>query len=275
MKKFQKFVSLLSAAALLAMLPGSNTLTASAAEPTTFCVSYDEGDDAWYYQRDTSEYNPNIEVKEAFQLKDVIKDGDIVVVVGISDDTGLDLDLSNVRLSNLTIAQAATVVVRTKGVDECYVTTDSVAAITGDVSRAYVYNEGSVTFNSNVSYLEIIGTNDVHANIYVHGTVSHVKAVDEASIVCYEYYDFAKGKLEISDGSVQTDEAYYSKTPSASSTQNTAPATQDSQSSAPAPGNTSGAYDSVPKTGEAFPAYLVLIAIAAVCLAGRSVCKRA
>ena len=279
MKKFKKFASLLAVTALVAAFPGSKMMTVSAQTPTTFCVAYDSDDNDWYYQRDSSTWNVNIERKEAFQLKDVIQNGDIVVVEGASSDTGLNLDISNVRLSNLTFKNASTVIVTTAGVDACYVLNGTVAAINGDVTKAEVYDISSVTFNNNVADLKIIGTNDIHSYVSAGGTVGHVLAVDE-NRTYYEYYDVASGKLDIEDGGFHTDSAYYSETPSASSgtAQTTQPAAQNpapAAQPAPAPAASSaGEYDHVPKTGEGAPVYLWFMGIAAVCFAGKLALKK-
>ncbi len=271
MKGFKKFASLLAAAALLAVLPGGSALTASAQSPTTYCVFYDSDDDAWYYQKDTSTYNNQIEQKESFQLKDVIQEGDIVVVEGASSGSGLSLDLSNVRLSNLTLKETKTVVISAKSVDECYVLDGTVGAVNGDVTNAYVYGSSSITFNNSISNLKIIGTTDVHAYVTAGGTVSHVIAVDDIK-THYEYFNVAFGKLEIEDGGLVTDSAYYSKTASSPAS---APAPSAAPAAPAASNSAASEYDDVPKTGEGAPIVLWMMGIAAVCFAGKAVLKRA
>ncbi len=273
MKKLKKLAALCFTAVLLAILPGSNALTVLADGPVTYCVLYDEEDNEWYYQTGVSHYDPNIEIKEYFLLKDVIKDGDILVVEGLSDGNGVDLDISNVRLSNLTIARAKTAIIRTKAVDECYVLENSIASISGTVTNAYVYENAAVTFHNDISYLEIRAQDDLFAEVGALGTVGHVRGVLNNGVVPYDLYDFAQGKLEIEYGSIQTPEEFYSKTPSAAPAAPAQPAAS-TQSSAPAASSgstSSGEYDDVPKTGEGLPVYLWLIGIAAVCCAGKAV----
>lgn len=279
MKKMKKFVSVLVAALLLAALPHGNMLTVYAAG-TSFYVFYDSEDKEWYYQRDTSTHNIDIEQKEAFQLKDVISNGDIVVVEGQGGSSnGLTLDIGNVRLSNLTLKNAATVIIYTNGIDECFVLDGTVAAINGNVANAYIYDKGSVTFNNNVGSLNVTRSDgDLRANVGCNGTVDHVIATDAYS-TRYECFNVAAGKLSITNGTLDTSEAFYSKTgsvPAASSE----PAPQPAPSAKPAQTTTNTAkpssdeYDDVPKTGESVTAYVWLLCTAALCFAGKLALKK-
>ena len=50
MKRFRKFVSLLTAAGLLALLPGSASLTVRADDPVTYSVKFTSGEtNCWCY----------------------------------------------------------------------------------------------------------------------------------------------------------------------------------------------------------------------------------
>lgn len=279
MKKLKKLVSVLAAALLLAALPHGSMLTVYAAG-TTFYVFYDSDDDQWYYQRDTSSRNIDIEQKEAFQLKDVISDGDIVVVEGRGNQNdGLTLDVSKARLSNLTLKNAATVVIHTNGIDECYVLDGTVAAVNGNVTNAYVYDKGSVTFNNNIGILNITrSSGDIRANVSCSGTVDYVSATDEHR-TRYECFNVAAGRLSITNGTLDTDEAYYSKTgsvPAAPSepTPQPAPSAKPAQAAQNAAKPSASEYDDVPKTGESAAPYLWLLGTAALCFAGKLALKK-
>ena len=64
------------------------------------------------------------------------------------------------------------------------------------------------------SYLKVPAVADAY--IGCQGTVNHLIAKDNVDQRTYfEYYNFAKNKLDIYDGSVKTEEQYYSKTAAA------------------------------------------------------------
>ena len=156
-----------------------------------------------------------------------------------------------------------------KGYDAVYILDGSTASINGDVSHAYVYGSAHATFINNVDTLEMLGMgtglNNLHAYIGCQGTVNHLIAKDNVDQRTYfEYYSFAKNKLDIYDGSVKTEEQYYSKTaPAATEAATTPEAPAATTATAPAQSATaSGEYDNVPKTGEsALPLYLAGAAV--------------
>lgn len=74
------------------------------------------------------------------------------------------------------------------------------------------------------------GLNNLHAYIGCQGTVNHLIAKDNVDQRTYfEYYNFAKNKLDIYDGSVKTEEQYYSKTAPAATAAATPEATAASR----------------------------------------------
>lgn len=274
MKKMKKIVSLLAAAALCLMPLATFSLQARAAEPVTYYLKYLPGDNEWRYQVGSA-WDDTAVHRELYYMKLDIKDGDYMVIEGNND---LILDV-NVRLGNLTINRATTPIITAKGIDNCYILQDSRCVINGDVTNAYIYDNGFCNFNNNVTNLEIIGSSDINATVAVVGTAGHVKGVSNLQTY-YDLYNFEAGKLYIENGSVRTEEKYYSTTPQ--STAATAPSTAAASSSAaaetpaasaPAASGTastaaSGEYDDVPKTGEANTC-IWLLGIAAVCLLGR------
>lgn len=261
MKKLKKMVSLLMVAALCALLPGANALTASASTPVTYYVKYVEHDSQWRFQEGSS-WNVNGFHRELYYMYEAIKDGDSIVIDG--SNPGFTLEVP-VRLKNVTLLHGAAAVVTASSIDECYILRDSVAAINGNVTNAYVYDNGRCTFNNNVGTLTIQNdfflVNDtlLHANVGVNGTVNHLIGKDNVQ-VHYEHYNFAAGTLVITDGDVKTDPANYSNTPSSGSNKNTSSSSSDE-------------YDDVPKTGDSNLIFW-LLGISALCLAGRYTLKK-
>lgn len=279
MKKMKRFVSLLAAAALLAILPNANVLTVSAAEPATYVITYDNDAQDWRYQAGST-WSEETETRELYYLQQSIKDGDAVVIEGACDGNPINLD---VNLGNLTLKNAATVIITAKSINDCFILGGSVAAVNGNINNAYVYDNGSCTFNNNINTLQLFGSDDIHTSATVAGTVAHVIAKGNNGNF-YECYNVAAGKLEIEDGSLRTDAAHYSTTGSAPADSNTqanaqtntqsgatqAAASQNQTTSKPSDSE----YDDVPKTGEDNSAYLWLFGIAAVCLTGKTALKK-
>lgn len=260
MKKLKKITALLLAVAICVLLPGTTALTASAAEPVTYYLKYLSASNEWRFQTGST-WSDSVQHREMYYLLQDIKDGDLLIVDGNNSGSVLNIP---VRLSNLTFYYNASAVVTATAIDSCYVMSDAVCAVNGDVKNAYVYDHGTCTFNNNVGTLNVLndpGKNHslLHATVTVGGTVDHLIGHD-GSTLHYELYNFAAGKLDIKDGDVKTDAAYYSTTPSAGNTAPTPNADTQNDTSA-------DEYDDVPKTGDSNLA-LWLIGISAICLAG-------
>lgn len=276
MKHFKKIALLLLSAVFLTVLPTTNTLKVSAEGPTTHLVIYDVDSKQWSCRVGGSNWDDSepAEHWETYYLENqTFKDGDILVIEGSPDDDAavLNLNLGNHHISNLTIKPNTNVIPIIAGtIDECYILDDSTASITGYIINAYVYDDASVTFCSDVANLNIRDSKaNVHATVGCQGTVGHLIAKDDADVI-YEYYNIAKGRLNVENGDLKTDAAYYSTTPSAS-----APAAPQSAPQAPAASNASNDYDKVPKTGDnSVSLPLLLAGIAVVCFAGRTALKR-
>lgn len=279
MKRLKKFVALFTMAAVCLSVPGLGKITAKAAEPTTYVLNYTASSGEWRFKL-ASSWSEEVQDRELYYLQQDIKDGDYIVIDNDNDCNPLNLKVS-VRLGNLTVKSATkTPVVYANGYDSVYVLDGTTAAVNGDVAHAYVYGSAKANFNNNVDTLEMIGvssdkSNNLHATINCVGTVNHLIAKDNRDqSTFYEAYSFAAGKLVIDDGSLKTEDKYYSKTAPAATAepasaapaaeqpaQTTAPAASASQSTA------SSAYDDVPKTGET-SAMFWLLGAAVVCLAG-------
>lgn len=278
MRQIKKIVSMAAAAALLCLaFLGSGSLVVHAEEPVTYCVKYVAENNEWRFQVGSAWVDGGYH-RELYYLKQDIKDGDLLVVEGNADTLHLELD---VRLSNLTFNHGNGVVTA-KGIDACYVLRDSQAAVNGDITNAYVYDNAVCTFNNNVDYLEVTGSYGVSANLSVGGTVAHVKGIlDER--VFYDIYNVSAGKLYVENGALKTDAQYYSTTPqentavAAAGTPETveepaAPAAETAAIGVPAASVSEDEYDDVPKTGESNLIFW-LLGIASVSLVG-SFCLR-
>lgn len=282
MKKFTKFMSLLTASALLVLLPTSNTLTASA-DATTYSIAYVEENGEWRYQ-ENSDFDLGKSHHDADDIGSEIKDGDLLVIYGNADHSGsFDIPVS---LSNLTILGAQEyVVVSTNGITDFYGSYDSIAAVAGNIQNAYLYDNTQVTFNGNVGNLDINAHPDSYALATCTGTVGHVIGHYDGTVY-YDVYNVAAGKLEIEEMTLETEAQYYSTTPDASpaaatqpapapsaSTSNTATDATSNAASTTTPQAAADEYDDVPKTGES-PIVFWLLGIAIVSLAGSLALKR-
>ena len=251
MKQLKRTFALFTAALFCVLPLFTQTLTAQAEEPITYYLKYLEEDKEWRYQQLTA-WDPNDNNGPLSHVLEYIKDGDTIVING---EESINLEL-NVHLKNLTILNANTVIVSANGIDEVY-QHDGVCVLNTDVKDAYIHDKSVCNFNKNVTNLNIIGTDDINAQVGVEGTADHVKGYDNHRVY-YEYYNFAKNTVRIINGSLHTDAAHYSTTPSSTPAPNTPAAGSSS---------TSGDYDDVPKTGES-NTILWLTGIAAVCLLG-------
>lgn len=254
MKRLKKTLALFTAALFCVMPLFTQSLSAKAAEePITYYLKYLEDMDEWRYQQLTAWDDSDNHGPLSYVLA-YIKDGDTVVVNG---EESINLELE-VHLKNLTILNANTVFVSAKGIDEVY-QHDGVCVFNTDVKDAYIYDTSVCNFNKNVTNLNIIGTDDINAQVGVVGKAGHVKGYDNHKVY-YECYNFAPETVCIINGALHTDPAHYSTTPSGSAVSGT---------TAPSTGNSSasGDYDDVPKTGESHMIFW-LTGIAAICLLG-------
>lgn len=251
MKCFKKLVSVVAAAALLAVIPNVSALQADAATPTTHYIRYDIDKNQWRVQ--TGEWNNEYEGRETYYLNngsEKVNDGDYVVILENEEQAMGSTPLSiDARIGNLTVSRTS-VVISAKSIDECYVLGDSYAAITGNVTNAYVYDEAHCTFHSNVGNLRLISSqdNEVRTTVSVGGTVGYCSVANPGGVI-EEYSNFAAGKFDYDKVSgVITDEQYYTKkgAPVAAP----APAANGANATPAASNTNSNDYDDVPKTGE-------------------------
>ncbi len=284
MKKWKKFVSLLAAAALVALLPGAGALKASAATGKTVYVRYDTDLHEWRMQVGT--WEDGDAGREIYYLNngsegEKVVDGDTLVVLPntTSEESDSDEDAGqqtgnvnlqvNAHLSNLTVNRTS-VVISTGGVDECYVFGESYAAITGNVANAYVYDDAKCTFNSNVTNLRMIASqaNDVDTDVSVGGTVSYASVSNSGGVI-REYWNFVAGSFYYDNASgLMTDPSQYSTSGSAPAAAAAAAQTTTAAPQAQNNNTNSNEYDDVPKTGENNLLFVLLLAVSGVSFAG-------
>ena len=249
MKKVKKIISLLATSAMLLVASlGTNTMTVSADEPTTFVIGFDVDYDDWRFQYGSS-WVEDGESRELYYLEQEIKDGDIVVVNSDGDDT-LDLKLP-VTLSNLSIAQCGFICIGANRINQCYVLDGSSASISGYVDHAYVYNYSVGNFNGDVGTLEIFSDEeDINATVGVGGSCGHLYATDKYGNVIYNLYSFSGNTLYMREGVLESPEWSYSQTPGATPSAPAPAVSAAPTASAPATSSASSEYDDVPKTGD-------------------------
>lgn len=281
MKKRKGIFTMLAAAVLFCIL-GSSSLKASAAAPVTYTVRYQGDDQEWGYRTEgLEEFEDPDTYRELYYLKESLKDGDVVVVYyDGSANSDPSLDLGNVRLSNLTVAQSDGFSVIFSGpVDECFLLTGVSCAINSEINTVHAYDSIVCNLNKNVKVLHLTldDSNDTHSTIGCAGTVGHFYTTD-TDYAPYNLYNFQPGSFYFVNGHLETPEEQYSTTASPSAptqpSTSTAQPSGTTQPSAPAAqpsGSTtqpSGDYDSVPKTGNTTPALWLLLGTAILCLGG-------
>lgn len=263
-KQSRVLVFLMALLICLAPIFGS-ALTVKADGAITYYVSYVEDKSEWRYQTGNS-WDEKMASYDMKSLQASIKDGDLLVIDG---DRRIELAV-NVALENLTVVHSTGAVIAAKSINNFFAINDSVSAITGNVTNAYVYDACLVNFNSNVKNLELLSekNKNLFATVAVAGTVEHLKASGN-EFTHFEFYNFQANTLLIKDGHLKTDASKYSQTPSA------APVATPAPTPAPAaPSASAGEYDDVPKTGDVSVSPLWFLGIAVICMAGQYALKR-
>ena len=258
LNRIKKLLALTVSAAMLTLLPNVNVLTASADEPVTYYLMYDEGDEDWLYQLG-SVWVDEAERSSSTDLQEKIKNGDIVII-GNGSNKMLTL---NVHLSNLTINNRSgmlAMVSVTGGIDDCYFNHDTLGSVTGSVTNAYVYGVSVANFNNDVVNLYSYKyDSEAGPSIGVIGTVSYY--VGQNSDGSREYYgtNFAANSFGLDNGVLTTDSEKYTQDVSGGPLSSAAQSASTAQNTTP--GTSSDEYDEVPKTGEtSFALWLCLAA---------------
>ncbi len=254
MKKIKKLLLVLAAFVMCVIPVLSTPMTANAAEPVTYYVKYLPDLAIWRFQ--IGGWSDSGYHRDLWFLKEEIKDGDHLVIDGEAE-VHLTVDAN---LGSLTVSKSSLAVIGATSIDTVYTLDNSVSSITGNVSKAYVYDQSTANFNSNVTYLEIIRDRAdlLEATVAVAGTVDQAKA-HGANYTHFILYSFKANTFYLENGLLKTAPGNFSYT---------APVV------APTPSAPAGSYDSVPKTGDLRFNPLWLVGLAAVCLVGGYFVKR-
>lgn len=268
MKRIKSLVALFAVAAILFMLPDS-TLTASAAEGTTYAVKYSDEHQEWRYQPGAI-YDDALGAGPIDLMKTLLKDGDLVVVYNDSANAS-ELDLSDFHLSNLTLVNTGSfTIIKAKAIDNCYVLAGTSSSINAEITNAYVYDSVLCNFGGNVKELTLYANDEVFSTIGCSGKVGHFYAPSETlPRTFYNCYSFTADTFYLENGNLLTAYEDYTWT---------APAATSQPSGSTSTGTSAGSsssndYDSVPKTGES-NLVLWLMCAAAICAAGSYGLKR-
>lgn len=276
MKKIEKILSILTAVAILVLLPETNASTVHADEPVTYAVKYVSDELGWRYQPYTSTFDDSKGGGQIQTLRYEIKDGDLVVVYN-DIGTSTSLDLGNVHLSNLTyVNNTQWSMVYAGSVDECYVLGGSTGTINCDVKNAYVYDTVVFNFNGNVEELTINSSEEVLSSIGCKGTVGHLYAYAHTlNRHLFNHYDFVAGALLFDNGVFKPQGNFKTADEHAADVANAANVANSANSVNPTENTTapSDEYDDVPKTGQS-NLYLWLLFASVVCFAGSRALKR-
>lgn len=267
MKKMKRIAAVLTAVAILVLLPESNASTVHADEPVTYAVKYVSDELGWRYQPYTSTFDDSKGSGQIQTLRQEIKDGDLVVVYN-NIGTSTSLDLGNVHLSNLTyVNNTQWSMVYAGSVQDCYVLGGSTGTVNCDVKNAYVYDTVVFNFNGNVEELTVNSGDKVLSSIGCEGTVGHLYVFSTTlDRQLFNYYDFVAGAMLFDNGVFKPQGNFKTPDEHASNAANSANPTENT--TAP-----SDDYDDVPKTGQS-NLYLWLLFASVVCFAGSRALKR-
>lgn len=275
-KRSKAFVLSLAAAVLLILLPLSSAFTVQAEEPATFSVKYFSGR-GWRCQPG-AEFVDSAGDADLGYLHLYLKDGDLVIIYP-GDDPNEHLDLGTAKLSNLTIHQGATAIVKTGGVKDCYVLAGAYCAINGDVTNAYLYDSVTCNFNNNVLdmtlYIDYSGSQ--RSSIGCLGTIGrfYVHSLVNDSYVSL-FYNVKTGGSIMQDGTFCIPSDKYSPTPTEEYTKamENASAPAAPAPSTPAPAAPADEYDKVPKTGDSTACLWLYLASAVFGIGGFALWKK-
>lgn len=215
MKKFKSIISMVLAASMLVCLFGVSGLQASAApadstdpapEPTTYVIKYEDGFDGWRCQvSDNGTWNEKAGNRSLRHMKEVIKDGDLLVVEGSGPAETIKL---NVSLNNITFNHGSGPVIYATEVKHAVILRDSIGIVNGNVTNAYVYDNAVAQFNNDVDNLYLMEIKDDTQTVGVSGKVDYVEFTDSIRITL-RLCSFAEGKFELQEGKLKTDGQYY------------------------------------------------------------------
>lgn len=248
MKVLKQILVTVAAIAIMAILPGFAATTAKAA-PTTYTVKYVPAESEWRVQPLAS-WDDATGSGNVGYLAVNVKDGDVVVVQGGSDDPVLNLKF-NASLSNFTvISTTGYVTIECGEITDAYVLKGSIVDLKSKCKNVYVYDNSVCNVRQDADLIQLAKSSKMEMNVLANGTVARFQ-ISENGNVTKELYSFAKDTFRVEKGELKTAASSYSTTAAAASTGKTQ--------------TTNGAAIS-PKTGE--NGYAIwFIAIAVFCAA--------
>lgn len=221
MKRIKTLVTMFAAVAALILLPGVFTLKASAAEPTTFYIDYDPDRDpdpnkyGWYVLIEYDmEHRDDAQPKVMQYFYNAAKEGDIVVVSNYHDNAP-QLDLGDVRLSNVTVLQNTSfTMIKAAYIKDFFALGKSFCSITAPVDNAYVYDPAVVNFNDNVKNILLnVDSGASTSSMGCGGTVDSLKVLFTTNNSSYSLYNFKKDTFIFSEGKIETAPYLFSTVP--------------------------------------------------------------
>lgn len=215
MKRIKTFAALFVAAAAMLLLPGSFSLKASAAEPTTFYIEYDPDGYGWQVRLETDAWKREQEPPMVMQVYHMLaKDGDYVVVTNTEENAD-QLDLGSVKLGNLTLVDCPSfTMIKAVSITDFFALANSCSSISAPITNAYVYDPCVVNFNEDVDNL-LINVSDWASSSKLGsiGTLGKMTVQFTSNNTSYSLYNFNRGTFAFEDGVVTTDSRNFTTTP--------------------------------------------------------------
>ena len=193
----------------VSLLPFS-ALSASGAEPQTFCVKYNPQIGEWRVQQGSS-WDSSAETGNLDYLWGELEDGDSVIILGDENSPAFgDLKIEK-RLNRLTLdsLSCGIIVYAQQKISVIYVCGNTAASLNGLYDTIHVYDSSSCNINNDVKNLYVHGGNDAKMNVTTLGKVDCC-VIDDGRNVITKMYNVSPGTLKIADGENKTDAANYS-----------------------------------------------------------------
>lgn len=263
MKTVKRLFAALLAIALIVLIPGAGSITASADDPATFTVKYVASMGEWRVQK-LAKWDDSRETGGMDYLWRTYQDGDSVVIIG-TDGGAVNLTFDR-ALANLTLYNvgATSLIFAEKDIKEVYVLKGTAVALNGYYENVYVYDDCVCNINQNAKNVYIAGESKMTMNVAANGAVEFCQITNLYGTQT-KMYNIKADSLRVIDGQNETDPQTYSTSPDAAPAAPAAP----SAPAAPAP---NGSVPTSPQTGETSSVLLLLGA--AICFAGSMYFRR-
>ena len=270
MKGF-KTIALLFIATVATTLFVAKPITAKA---TTHCVfwNYEDGDTPeWRYVTGIDDvFGPDFtghSYEDIYYLRQRFQNGDTLVVQGYGENGnhGIELDLKGFTVGEIVYKNAKGIVVYADHVNKFSALTYATGSVHGDVDNAYIYDDSKATFYNNVGNLYTVNDDNHTMDVTVIGTVSYLEGTSTDGRTYYTASNFRANTLKIENGTLTTNDAYYTKGGSPVASDGASSATASTATNATA-ATTTNASDGVksPKTSDNSPVVLLIFALSAI-----------